>query len=492
LPANIANLILRLAESNDNEIRWRAVQGLIVGRETAKHLSVEQILPVLMRALQDPHNRIRDAAAFALSQRGEVVLTSDPSHLRALIASLEIHESEPWGDACGGLDEGAGAWGHIVRLLAAFSHRLDQKQRTQTLAAVQRAIRHFTGKHSMVMFDGMGVGTAEFLKEQLGLLRTPRDWGTRDLFESLAYAGRQDRPRSREDCEGRLAMMYSEAPSQTIAQAVKIVEEAGNRNAAIGAALWLMSHGSVAAAALPALEKMATGELDQYARDQARRAVEFIRDSMTVERDICTNATWHSARQRVAGLNRPDPSKFDLPALSAELEKLLEHHDTYLRAGAAELVARWVPAEYVTPGILRELEKLLTDETAVDVAVPGPFESEGRLYHWHRERRSPRASAIRALFAIDCIPNRDKVLAAMLAESMCPWMVMAGGAVPRRFSIDEWRQAASAAGGLAIAEPQIRAARQQCRERHWSGDTSAFAAEQELAGIIRQISGRLV
>jgi hypothetical protein len=253
-----------------------------------------------------------------------------------------------------------------------------------------------------------------------------------------------------------------------------------------------MSHGPVAAAALPALEKMATGELDEYARDQARRAVEFIRDSMTVERDISTNATWYSARQRVAGLNRPDPSKFDLPALLAELEELLEHREAYLRAGAAELVATWVPAEYVTPAILRELEKMLTDEAAVDVGVPGQFESEGRIYYWHRERRSPRASALRALFAIDWIPTGDLVLKAMLAESLHPWIVWAERAVPRRFSIGEWRQAASAAGGLAVAEPQIRAARQQSRDRHWSGDIYASAAEQELAGIIRQISGRLV
>jgi hypothetical protein len=286
--------------------------------------------------------------------------------------------------------------------------------------------------------------------------------------------------------------MYSEAPGQTIAQAVKIVEEAENRDAAIGAALWLVSHGPVAAAALPALDKMATSELDEYAKDQARRAAEFIRDSMTVDPHVSPDATSNSIRQRIAIPHRPDPSKSDLPALVAELEPVLKHFDAYVRAAAAEWVATLVPPEYVSPGILRELERMLSDEAAVAVGVTGRFEYEGRIYRWRRERRSPRASALRALFAIDCIPKGDLVLKAMLAESLHPWMVMAERAVPRQFSIEEWRQAASAAGGLAVAEPRIRAARQQCRERHWSGDTTAFAADQELAGIIRRISGRLV
>ena len=53
----------------------------------------------------------------------------------------------------------------------------------------------------------------------------------------------------------------------------------------------------------------------------------------------------------------------------------------------------------------------------------------------------------------------------------------------------------AAAGGLAVAGPVIRAARQRCRERAWAGpaaDFSAEAAQEELAEVIRRLSGRLV
>ena len=117
------------------------------------------------------------------------------------------------------------------------------------------------------------------------------------------------------------------------------------------------------------------------------------------------------------------------------------------------------------------------------------FKFEGRLYHWRQERRSPRVSAIYALFAMDRVPKGEGLLKAMLSESVHMATVIAQRVVPHRFPIAQWRLAASSAGGLAVAEPQIRALRQQCRERGWAGDTSTLAAEFELADIIRQLSG---
>src|SRR5271169_2102436 len=145
-----------------------------------------------------------------------------------------------------------------------------------------------------------------------------------------------------------------------------------------------------------------------------------------------------------------------------------------------------------SPEVIRQLVNLLSDEAAVEVGISGPFEFVGRVSHWRRERRSPRASALHALFAMDSVPQGELYLRAMLAETAPAALVIAQRTVPGRFSIGQWRRAASAAGGLAIAEPQIRSFRQTCRERGWSGEHSAFAAEAELAVIIRQLSGRLV
>jgi hypothetical protein len=135
---------------------------------------------------------------------------------------------------------------------------------------------------------------------------------------------------------------------------------------------------------------------------------------------------------------------------------------------------------------------MLADEVAVEVGISGPIEYQGRLYHWRRERRSPPVSAVHTLFALDQVSPDDRVLKAMLSESVHTATVLGQCSVPHRFSIAQWRRAATAAGGLGVAEPQIRATRQRCREQAWSGIGSAFAAEQELAEVIRQLSGRLV
>ena len=78
LPANAASTILRLAENEDGELRWRAVQGLAASRESARHLTEALVVPVLIERLADRDSRVREAAALALAERGESVLELHP------------------------------------------------------------------------------------------------------------------------------------------------------------------------------------------------------------------------------------------------------------------------------------------------------------------------------------------------------------------------------------------------------------------------------
>jgi len=80
------------------------------------------------------------------------------------------------------------------------------------------------------------------------------------------------------------------------------------------------------------------------------------------------------------------------------------------------------------------------------------------------------------------------MLEAMLAEAVNAKITCGKFSVPRAFAIALWRAAIDAAGGLSVAEPRIRAVRQQCENQPWPG----HACATELAEIIRQRSGRLV
>jgi hypothetical protein len=300
-----------------------------------------------------------------------------------------------------------------------------------------------------------------------------------------------------------LADAYAKDSGQTIAAAVKAAREAHDRAAAIGAAMWLTTLGPAAEPALEALDAMAVGSLDSYARNHAETASQFIRRSMLVTPDCGSEVTSYSeeilARTRIALLTRAVSEKKcsnpDCAAFVSELINFLEHHDPYVRAGSAELLANLASITSEVSSAVAALQKMLVDELAAEVGIAGECPLEGRLYHWRQERRSPRQSALRALFAIGRNPEGDRTLRAMVAESMHAAIVCGNCAVPPRFSIGQWRMAVAAAGGLSVADPIIRAARQDCRARAWSGDDTdraAFVAEAELTKIIGQLSGRLV
>jgi hypothetical protein len=158
LPANAAQLILRLAGSEDRLLRWRAVQGLEVGRETAKHLSVAEVVPVLVKSLSDDYNRIRASAVLGLSERGESVLEVEPNVVPLLIRALEGHRSPAWGDPALRLDSDASVSGHAARLLATLAHRLTPVQRQEALAGIDRAEYRYAGQNNEFVWFTVGWG----------------------------------------------------------------------------------------------------------------------------------------------------------------------------------------------------------------------------------------------------------------------------------------------------------------------------------------------
>jgi len=496
LPANAAALILRLADSQDKELRWRAVQGLVEGRgETAKHLSAAQVLPVLFKRLSDDHNRIRSAAAMALPQHSESVLQIQTGAVPLLIRALEGHQSRAWGGPDFGLDSDASVAGHAARLLAALSNHLPPAQRQEALAGIDRAARRYADRQEeYVTFHHTGIPASRFLRQQGDRLANPTQWSLAELLVEFASPGREDGMLSPSDCNRRLADAFGREPELAIGAAIQAVNASGNRTAAVGAAQWLMTLGPAAEAALLALDVMATGPLDDHARGQARAASTYIRQSLLVPREGAQDGFQGegSARQQIVRLlgaaQASDRASLGRGVLIAEVIGLIEHPDAYVRAGAAEGLAMLMPTSDELAGAIPVLERMLADEGFAEVGIAGTYACEGRLYHWRQERRSPRAGAIEALFAAGWIPEGDRMLEAMLAEAVHAKVTCGRCAVPRAFAIPLWQAAVDTAGGFSALEPRMRAVRQQCQSQPWPG----YVCATGLAEVIRQLSGRLV
>jgi HEAT repeat protein len=474
LPANAAPLILRLADHPNDEVRWRAVQGLEAERETVRHLSESEVVPVLVRRLTDRSESVRDAAAFALSERGEAASEHAPDLIPALIRALD--------------DQSSSTSAHAARLLAVLSGHLTPSQRAQTLASVDRAIARFKGKQqAYARFGSMWTHAGGVLAEQRGAIQSPVEWDARKLLAEYAFPGKEDRSLSPSECTRRLARLYVESPQQTLAAAIESLSIPEERNLAIGAARWLSTLGPAAEPALPALDGVAAGPLDLYARGQAATSAEVIRRSLTVEPEPHDDSTDRGRISRLA-------AAFSAETELAELTHGLTHPDPYVRAAAAELFARLPADDPHVSGIIPQLEQRLRDDASVEVGVAGPFEFEGEVYHWRRERRSPRAAAIRALHHLGWVPEGDGLLTAMIAEMVRPALDCAGDAAPQEFCGDLWDRAVAAVGH-ASADLAIRAARQrwlQARSQGTADPISAMRCEMALEKVIRRLSGRLV
>jgi hypothetical protein len=467
------------------------VQGLVIKRLTAGPLSAAQVVPTLLRKLSDDYNRIRGDAALALAQRGEPVFDIAPDAVDILIQALDENTSRDWGDDAQGLDSDASVCGHASRLLAAASHRLTSEQRQSAVAAIDRAISRYADRQDeYVSFWGGGFGAFRLLQDQRKLVAEPTEWGLAELFREVAFV----RPNCRLsplDCDRRLADVYVRAPEETMAHAIAAVGATSDRAAAIGAAQWLMTLGPAAGEALNALDRMAEmakGQRDVHAQEQASAASNYIRRSLLVmsaqdmaRAEMVTMLRAHAQ----AGLSADDRD-----AHMTKLIGFLDHPDAHVRAAAAEGLAMLMSVQ--SAGAVSALERLLTDDVFTEVGIPGAYECGGRLCHWRRERRSPRAGAIAALLGVGRIPAGDATLKAMLAESMRPKAVCGRSAEAHRFAFAQWQQAVDAAGGLSVVNPLIHAAWQQVRNEPCAEHDGPHACAAELSEAIRRLSGRLI
>jgi HEAT repeat protein len=474
LPANISSLALRLSRSAHKELRWRAVQALNIQHETAKHMSTAQIAPLLFRALSDPYGRIRSAAALALAQRGAAIVESEANAIAILIDALRPHQTRNWGDDHARLlDAEASTCGHAARLLAALSHGLTPPQRKDALAGLDAAIRRYGAVRGMleyVCFGSMSVPVSRVLSEQRALIAAPKVWSVEALFAEIALPSREDRQLPLLDCDRMLAQAYAQAPEQTMSAAIEAVRTLRDRNVAIGAAWWLMTLGPAAKDSLGALDEMAAPHpRDPHMSDEGRAAAKAIRQSLLTA----------SAAKASAGRDG---------ALVAQLARLLEHSDAAVRTDAAEALARLAPTrddgEAITPALVR----MLDDDAVADIGISGEHVCAERLFHWRRERRSPRAGALLALQAMNWPPGDERMLKAMLAEAIHPKVLCGRTAEPIRFPLAQWRRAVHGVSQFSAADQLIRKARQHCL----NAGMEAYACGVELARVIQWLSGRLV
>jgi len=460
--------------SSDKDVRWCAVQALEITQSAARHLTAARIVPVLIEKLSDPYNRVRSAAATALAQRGEAILDVAPNAAAALIGALEAHESPDWGDKFRTNDDDAYVSQQAASLLAALTHRLSAAQRQQALAGIDRAARRCVVRQPTL---------SERLRAQGELLVQPP--GLPQLFAAA------DRPLS-SNADRRLADIYARTPEQAIAAAIATLRAADNRTIAMGAARWLTTLGPAAEPAIDALDAMASRETTTGGAARLRAASAYIHQSLLVTPDVGSepSAGEPTVRHHVARLLRAAAEAGTCGAtrveLVAEASGLLAHSDAYVRCEAAHALAVLKPEPDQIAGVLPILEGMLACEACAEVGIAGEYELSRRLYHWRRERRSPRAGAIRALLAVGWSARGDILLKAMLAEAILPRVLCVDGAALSKFAIAHWRLAVDAAGGLPAVDRLIRTVRLQCLRQY-----ATFVCAGELADVIRQLSGRL-
>jgi hypothetical protein len=335
------------------------------------------------------------------------------------------------------------------------------------------------------------VPISPYLKRQRQLIAKAPAWSAAELFLELAYPGKQDWTIAPAACDRRLASHYARAPGQTIAEAIQVIGTDGNLNAAIGAAQWLMTLGPAAEPALGALDRM--GPMGSYAQQQARKASQFIRQSLLVTPE--PSDTGQSARRDVSRLRREVISADDPGSVHGTLvEQLLGflgHPDAYVRTKAANGLATVPLTRSQRADVTPLLERMLADDEAAEAGIIGEYECGGRLFHWRQVRYAPRSGAARALSAAGHIPEGDHTFNAMLAEAMHTEVVCGDAGLPVRFAIGLWRMAVEAAGGLSVVAPILHAAQQRCQTQPSLGSKAPYACADELSDVIRQLSGRL-
>lgn len=225
LPSNMAHVLLPLASNQDNELRWRAVQGLMPGRKVERWLRREETCPILVDALTDPQKEVRSAAALALAEIGEEVLRYCPDVIDHLISAVD--------------DEDEGASGHAARLLATLASHLKGNQKAEALKRTKAAAKRFRRSGSYVHFMSMGIQADAFLVNQHNAIRAPAAWTLERLWQAYAFPEKEDNVLKPAEVNRRLADAFKADSKQTTQSAIDVLAEASDRSAVLGAAKWL-------------------------------------------------------------------------------------------------------------------------------------------------------------------------------------------------------------------------------------------------------------
>lgn len=481
LPPNMAHVLLPLAANEDNELRWRAVQGLMPGRKVERWLRREDTCPILVGALTDSRREVRSAAALALAEIGDDVLRYCPDVIDDLISAVD--------------DDDEGTSGHAARLLATLANRLSRDQRADVLSRTKAAARRFRKPGRYVHFMRMGVQADAFLMNQHNAIRKPVEWTLEQLWQAYAFPEKEDNVLKPADVNRRLANAFKDDAEQVIQSAIDVLAEASDRSAVLGAAKWLTTLGPVAEQALAVIDSCAGGKFDSYIDGQMALARRLISEAVEFEATNCP------ATADADLLNKLTMQVSDNTGLSSESWRaLLEHSNWLVRFEAASAVASvggtLRNSEDCASGLRESIRPLLRDVAFDEVCISGEYDYRDQIYQWRRQRRSVAGAAVRAIFSLGLTFESDDLLDAMLREAMQSLVRCGDVVVVSEYSATEWRLACeSASGGFVKGEMRVRTARQRCHQLLWSGDTYdplPAVTERNLQEAILRLSGRLV
>jgi len=469
LPANLAWLILRLAKSTDKELRWRMVQNFEHRSDAAASLPDSEVVPVLMECLSDRYGRIRNAAAHGLASRGPNVLNLHPDYVGILIDALQHHPSAKWGSH-NGLDSEASPCGHIAHLLASGADQLTAKQRMAAIARIKAASERFRGKDDEhVMLGGTWYNAHHYLQKQYEHLAKPVQETLVRLLAEIAFPLNDDRFRPLLEADRDLANRCEESPQALLTSLRKHLPK--STTAGRGAVEWLRKLGSAAGFALKDLDAKAATITPPATAWEIAGVANFIR--------------W--SRQFKA---RPSIKRSRAAPTSSEWIAMLKSPDAYTRAVAAESLAAQPEMDPANKQeAVTALQQLLKDDASIEYGVKGRCEVDGRLYFWRMERKTPRASAVTALFALGYQPDDDSLFRGLVDESKRAAIVCGEKVIPRQFPLELWRLAIQGTGGMSKCERQFSQLLKELSERPYSDEVNEqYACSDEIKRVVDSLS----
>jgi hypothetical protein len=188
---------------------------------------------------------------------------------------------------------------------------------------------------------------------------------------------------------------------------------------------------------------------------------------------------------------RPSVRKFRSVSTTEWIAKL-QSPDVFTRVVAAEtLAAQPELAPTQKQEAIAALRKQLEDDASIEFGVKGRSEVDGRIYFWCMERKTPRASAVTALFALGYRPNDDGLVRAMLAESGRAARVCGEKVVPTRFPTEFWRSAVQGAGGMDRCEYLFGQLLKALGERPFSREVNEqYECSDEVKRVVASLTLR--